>query len=48
MEYLQGYLGGFMLVVPMISTIVNAGDADYKQVYIEDRNYFYFTTTLGL
>ncbi len=40
--------GSFTLYVPTISTIVNIGDEVYKQIYIEDRNYFYFTTQLGL
>lgn len=33
------------LRIPYINTIINAGLQDYKQVYIEDQNYFFFTMT---
>lgn len=34
--------------MPTINTIVNPADKNYKQVYFEDRNYFYFTRNLGV
>ncbi len=36
------------MYTPIISTVVNAGDAEYKQVYVEQRNHYFFTTTSGL
>jgi hypothetical protein len=41
-------IGAFTLIVPTVNTIINADNQDYKQTFIEDRNYFTFTTTYGM
>ena len=41
-------LGGFTLFAPVISTIVNPGEKEYKQVFVEDQNFFFFSSTLGI
>jgi hypothetical protein len=49
--YISGLLsamGSFTLAVPVVNTIVNANDQEYMQIYIEDRNYYYFTTSYGV
>ena len=45
----QAATGGvFTLSFPVISTIVNANSQNYLQTYLDDRNYFYFSQTLGV
>ena len=41
-------LGGFTLFAPVISTIVNPGEKEYKQVFIEDQNFFFFSSISGI
>lgn len=40
--------GQFTMVVPLIYSIVNAGDQDYKTLFFEDRNFFSFTPSMGI
>ena len=39
--------GMFNLVVPLINTNINPGNADYKEFYINDRNMIVFSSQLG-
>ena len=42
-------LGGqFRLIVPVVSTVINAGDKQYWSTSFEDRNSFTFATWRGL
>lgn len=41
-------IGSFILTVPIVNTIVNPNDKEYLQTYIEDRNFFSFSTTNGI
>jgi len=36
------------LIVPIINVQLNPGSADYKTYYLEDRNFFAFTSILGM
>ena len=40
--------GQFRLIVPVVSTVINAGDKQYWSTSFEDRNSFTFATWRGL
>jgi hypothetical protein len=45
---IESQIGYFTLGFPMVNTLINPGEQTYVQTYVEDRNYFYFSTTHAL
>ena len=43
----QAALGPFILGFFFVNPLINAGDSNYLDYYIEDKNFFTFTTRLG-
>jgi hypothetical protein len=47
MKMLEAQMGQFILTQFFINPLLNPGNADYLDYYIEDRNYIAFTSNLG-
>lgn len=47
-DSLQSTLGDFTLNFYFVNTIINPAETKYLDYYLEDRNYFTFTTQYGV
>ena len=48
-QFSTNYPGGHFIVdVPIIQYNINAGSQIYKEIYVEDENYFYLSNWMGV
>ena len=44
---IENRLGGFLLSVPFVNTLINPGSANYREYFENDENYYRFSSAMG-